>query len=91
MTQPVMETFHVRLPREDFESPLGNGESSVEDMTGWVERKFNGSYMTRTGAVTLFMWEVSIPSFQVGNAIERFQSFGFTVELGSDSVWQLVY
>ena len=80
-----MEKFHVTLPRADF-SELGNGAASVEEMTGWVARKFYGSYMVRPDG-NPFRWEVFMPSFRLGNAIERFESFGFTVTLEADSIW----
>ena len=85
MTKAIMETLHVTLPRADF-SELGNGAACVEDMTDWVARRFYGSYMVRPDG-NPFRWEVFMPSYRVGNAIKRFKSFGFTVELAAVSIW----
>tara|TARA_R110000822_G_scaffold180129_1_gene319914 strand:+ start:1287 stop:1544 length:258 start_codon:yes stop_codon:yes gene_type:complete len=84
MTDVTMERFKVTLPEADF-SELGNGLASVDDMTGWVERRGLSSRMHYEGQRS---WEVFMPSFRVDNAIKRFKSFGFTVILAADSVWQ---
>ena len=84
MTDVTMERFKVTLPEADF-SELGNGLASVDDMTGWVERRGYKSRMYYEGQRS---WEVFMPSFRVSNAVERFKSFGFTVTLAADSVWQ---
>ena len=87
-----METFLVSLPKSDWESPYGNGKISVEDMRGWVERRGYDSTLTYLLGQDLqssrVHWEVFMPSSRVGNAIERFKSFGFKIELLAESIWQ---
>lgn len=91
MASAIMETFIVSLPRSDWESPFGNGKISVEDMRGWVERRGYDSTMIYVGQdhrSPRLHWEVFMPSSRVGNAIERFKSFGFKIELLAESIWQ---
>ena len=87
MTDAIMERFKVTLPQADF-SELGNGLAALDDMTGWVERRGYKSRMYYEGQRS---WEVFMPSFRVGNAVERFKSFGFTVILPDHSIWAGLY
>ena len=91
MASAIMETFIVTLPKSDWESPFGNGKVSVEDMRGWVERRGYDStliYVGQDHRSSQLHWEVFMPSSRVGNAVERFKSFGFKIELLAESIWQ---